>query len=1429
MRRKGCLSVEKTIKVCNANENNLKGISVDIPKECICGVCGVSGSGKSTLACNVIAKYALNAFALSMTAKLRRKLSDGKCPNVKEVRNVPPVILIDIKNANRSIRSTVATTSGLMTILRNMFSLCGRTINENNALNKTKIYPRLFSYNMQENEGGGACSCCRGTGKADGILPEDIICNEKKAVFSGAFSVVNDKGIKFTKVTDLFVKAFCKEYAIDIEKPVNEFSKDEMNLILYGSDKLICFTDRSGANDGKKKLAFPGIIGALLEVYNRTKNANIEKCITNGICNFCKGTRYNSSALQYTIDEFSISDFLSMSIRDARMEICRLSDNYGEKFKGFAEEFSQIAEELERIGVGYLSLNRAISTISGGELQRIKLAKQIAMKLEGYCYVIDEPSTGLHDSNIVDLMDSIERLKMNHNTVLLVEHNPLILKACDCLIELGEGGGNQGGNIVAVGTPSEIVEADTLTGKMLNKKLEMDNIENYQICKKIGLYGVSVNNLKNVDIILPLNSFVTVAGVSGSGKSSAINTALYDTVKNYIDTGKKEYNLSIEEKFKNIVRLDQNASVTNSRSNVSTLLGIMDNIRKIFSKSAQCKKLGFDASVFLKNSKVGACPLCGGLGIIEDEDKNEETCEECNGTGYKKEVLQVKYKGYNISELLALSIEKIIEIIEDDEVKKILKTCCNIGLDYLSLDRKSPSLSKGEYQRIRIVTEICKTNSEKSIYILDEPSKGLHFSDVKKIIRTVRELVAAGNTVIAIEHNLDVIMSSDFVIEFGPDAGVDGGNIVFSGVPGELFKANTHTAEAIRGYKAEQFVTKIDKYSDEIAVKSENIEFVIDKNKLNILRGFFGSGKTLMQRNLLYANPLKKYVSSISNQGKYLTRDIVAKKSYGISLPITRFISDDRSIFGKNERVAETLNLTHLVENMFYEYGENNDGLYRGSFNFAKKAGKCKSCSGFGRIISYDFDMVFSDDNYTKELNDLLWDRTRISRISPLLKKEYGIDISKDYAKMSEGERQLFIFGDKNKTVYYEPKKKEYFWEGCNTILSTNMSYASEPIQKFVKPTYAMRVCKYCNGIGVDKKVSETSYKGIKYKEFNEIRILDLSQKLKNQNSTLCFEEQQFTSILDKLIEFGAGNLKLGEYTAELNLKMRMIIQYVSYRTNPLSDTMIVWDDFGFIKDTQAKCKLLEDFGKAISEHTIILVADNELQIDDFNEIILDGSPISSGDMANKNGLTNILFVEDSHGAISKYELEVPIRETIGSSTNCISLIRNEFKKKYKKFKFTGIKDEEKCDKCNGVGYYEINMGDIGYSKCVCPDCNGSGFSESINSCYINEKNFGEVLNMPLKDLHDWSKKSGLLEITNKIELYVKIGLEKVTLSEKMCNLSSKESELYMLANMLEGPEKEVKIVDFFENMLKVEYDAIIVRLNDLAIEKNKKILIVKE
>lgn len=1402
--------MQRMINVVNACENNLKGINVSIPHGKICGVCGVSGSGKSTLACEVIAKYALNSFALGTPSSIQRSISDGITPKVDEVRDIPPVIYIDIKTANRSIRSTVATASGLMSILRNMFSACGKNDQE---ISGVRVYPRLFSYNISMVEGGGACGRCAGTGFSDSIAEEMIVTHPEKSLFSGAMDVVNEKGIKNTKITDLFLKAFCKEYDIDVEKKLNQYTTEETKLLFYGTDQIINFTDRSGTNGGKKSLAFKGIIGELLDVYCRTKNASIEKIVSKGECCACRGTRYNTLALSYKIDGYSIADILEMNVSDAKKVINQFANRYGTSIEGFAKEFSCIAQELENIGVAYLGLNRGVATLSGGELQRIKLARQIAMNLEGYCYVLDEPSTGLHNANIVALYSSLVRLKNNGNTVLLVEHSPLILKMCDFLFELGPFGGSKGGEVIAVGTPEEIMDGNSLTGLMLKRTAKIQPTGNHSGEKWIHLRRVTCNNLKGVDLEVPLNEFVTVVGVSGSGKSSAVNNAIFEAATEYIDSGRRLYDFASDDKLASIIRLDQNASVTNSRSSVCTFLGLMEKLKEIYVYQAERLKLDIAKAAFSKNSTTGACPVCSGRGVIIDEDQYEETCTACDGTGYKDEVLEVKYKGYNISELMSLTFDELIEVIDDAEINQMVSNCIDIGLGYLSLNRRSTTLSKGEYQRLRIAAEITQKKIGNNVYILDEPTKGLHYSDVSKVVDVLRRLVKEGNSVIAIEHNIDVILQSDYTIEFGPGAGNDGGKIIYCGEPSGLCKVSTPTANAINI----QIGTTVDKHlhsqTQDIYVPTLNGDFIqLKKNEINVIQGKIGSGKSRLLKDIMFANSLKKYMNCVSNQGKYLTRDILAIPFEGAKWPLTRLVSGGEEYFGKDERVIETLNLSSIVEKIFTRANNCDKNINSSCYNAKKRAGKCPVCQGKGRFLSYDFEMIFSDERLESSLINLLNNRSRIDRISPLLKRDYGVCISGKYSNLSEEDRWIYKYGDRKKTVFYAPKKKEYVWEGCNSFIYSNISYADEYFREKVKPTWEKRICPLCGQIGVTTEAARVEYLNMQFGKFVKCNIDELLLKLRDLDGK-SNEEKRLVSTLETLVSYGLGDISLYDYVVDLPKVSRCILQFLSYKAALLTNTILAWDDFSAIGDDTIKSRIICSLNEMIAKGITVLLVDNSFSNNDAHYIHL-----SEQESSKNDSCIGDIVIESADG--DKYCAigETKNGATIASEIGIVTFIRDLFKKQYKKYSFTGVKDEEKCSKCKGKSYYEVNMGDIGYCRCDCPDCHGTGFSEAINACVIGQHSIGEVYKMTVLECIQWLTEIGMKRNAEEVKIFSDFGLGNVCITRKYCDLSTNEKSLFDSVLEIRRNSSLLLSQDFLCTASYAERQAILKKMMDLII-----------
>jgi len=1433
--------VMNTIEVIETNENNLKNVSISIEQNKLYGICGVSGSGKSTLACDVIARYALNNFSLSMPTFLRKRLFNNHYPNVKKIKGLPPVILIDIKSANKSVRSTVATVSGLMTSLRNIFAHSSNSIqNDNN-----KIYPKLFSYNIPENEDGGACAYCNGTGSAESISTNKLFGNEQLGVFNGGFSVVNEKGVKYTKVSDLFVKAFCEEHNISLNKKINEFSKNELTLLLYGSDKVISFNDRTGSNNGRKSLAFPGVIGTLLDVYTRTKNKNIEKLVSTCDCPKCHGTRYNKTALHYRFEDKTIADYLSLSISELFVEINKWDLKKHANIKGAINELKVLASELENIGVGYLELNRHIASVSGGELQRVRLAKQISMKLSGYCYVVDEPSTGLHFYDISYLIKALYRLRDNDNTVLVIEHNKQILAHCDCLIELGPSGGKNGGYVIATGTQKSLIEKNTLTGKALsNTKLEFSTkpISNE---KWVKLKHITLNNLKDVELKIPLHSFVCISGVSGSGKSSAIEHALYEALSDYTMSNIQNKNLTVDDQIKKVVMLHQDASVIGYRSTVATLLDIMSYIRTMFANVTENK--GWVPTDFAANSNgKGVCVFCKGLGVISDDDGLRDDCPVCDGTGFSTEALKIKYNGYNIAEIMKLSIDELKNIIDDEKIKHLLSICQELGLGYLSLGRNGSELSKGEYQRLRIANEIYNMHEFHTLIILDEPSRGLHYNDIQKLIICLRKFLLKGHSIIVIEHNLNVILQSDYIIEFGPYSGDKGGKIVYEGLTTGIKNTTTHTAKAISLWNQQQpYTTNTTKYIKDsyiIPLKTtplssfnekhpENIK--IEKNRINIIRGSIASGKTQLMRKLLYANPLKKYIASISTQGKYLTRNIEAWKNDDAILPLARIIDSDQKFYWNDERIIETLNLNQIVSKIFFCDKTNSNILFKNTFDTSKKTGKCSVCKGAGRLYSYDFNKVFSNNKLLTDFNTLISNRSRFNRIQPLLNKIYNIDISKPFNQMTYDEKRVFIFGDKDMEVFYAPKNKTYTWDGCNAILFSNISYASKNLRDTLKPTYSNRECSYCNGLGVDNDIANSRYRDISYSQILTLLIKDLLITL-NEQKKLCIDGEELVSYLKTMVKLNLGHLRLGDYINTLDSNVQSIIQYISYKFNPLCKSLIIWDNFSAGKSIDSVEILLNDIMEELKNGVTIILIDNNISISNANNIILNSCDNNKSDTDfyqpphdTKHGCFFEKYI-NSNEIIDREKITLSNKTTIGSITGSTTALKNKFKDKFNKDIFSTKKSETKCEKCDGRGWYEINLGDIGFNKCLCHNCIGSGFSSTVLKHKINNKNIAELLQMPVGKLYDWAIINKHNDIVKRLEVFINLGIKNIPLSQGLSELSYNEASMILIAKFLNETNPVLYIKNSFRNVYNEELIEIQNKIYKACIHSMKKIVFIK-
>lgn len=661
-----------------------------------------------------------------------------------------------------------------------------------------ELIPRLFSFNAPF----GACPECKGIGKKLEVDENKLILDEDISILDGGMYIPgasSRKGYSW----EIFL-AMAKHFNIDLSKSVKELSKSELEIIMYGAPDKFRF-DYNGSDfnfHGYKEYegAVKNLERRYYETFSEAMKEEIEnKYMIERVCKVCNGKRLKKEVLAVTVGNKNIMEICDMSIKDALTFFngLVLTSKQEQIAKEILKEIRERLTFMINVGLDYLSLGRETKTLSGGESQRIRLATQIGSGLTGVLYVLDEPSIGLHQKDNDKLLSTLGRLKELGNTLIVVEHDEDTMKQADEIIDLGPGAGEFGGNIVAHGTPKQIMKnKDSMTGKYLSGKLKIEVPDSRkQWHNTLKIIGAKGNNLKNITVEIPLGVMTVITGVSGSGKSTLINQTLYPALFNKLNKGKLyplEYD-KIEgiEKLEKVINIDQSPIGRTPRSNPATYTKIFDDIRAIFAETKDAKMHGFSKGRFSFNVKGGRCEACQGAGIIKIEmnflPDVYVQCEVCKGTRYNKETLGVYYKGKNISDVLNMSVIEAYEFFKNiPSLERKLKVLVDVGLDYIKLGQPATTLSGGEAQRIKLATELSKMTKGKTIYILDEPTTGLHFEDIRKLLEVLQRLVAKGNSVVIIEHNLDVIKTADYIIDIGPDGGDRGGNVVGVGRPEEI-------------------------------------------------------------------------------------------------------------------------------------------------------------------------------------------------------------------------------------------------------------------------------------------------------------------------------------------------------------------------------------------------------------------------------------------------------------------------------------------------------------------------------------------------------------------------------------------------------------------------------------------------------------------
>jgi len=669
---------------------------------------------------------------------------------------------------------------------------CGISIDE--------LTPRMFSFNNPY----GACPSCTGLGVQLRVDPELVMPNKSLSILDGGIVASGWGNVRSNGISRMYFEALAKKYGFSLTDPISSLSKEVIDIILYGTkgEKLTLHYDQPRGR-GTLNQPFEGIITNLERRYQETQSpgmrAELQETMSEYHCPDCHGKRLKKEALAVTVGGLNIIDFTEKPITEALEFLDELSLTEREKMIAgrILKEIRQRLGFLKSVGLQYLTLSRSAGTLSGGESQRIRLATQIGSSLMGVLYILDEPSIGLHQRDNEKLLRSLKELRDLGNTLIVVEHDEDTMKAADYIVDIGPGAGIHGGEVVCAGSYEEICACEkSITGQYLSgkRKIPVPEKRRKGNGKFLTIVGAAENNLKNITVDIPLGVMTCVTGVSGSGKSSLVNEILYKTLaakKNHAKThaGKHERIDGLDYVDK-VINIDQSPIGRTPRSNPATYTGVFNDIRELFAKTQDAKMRGYGPSRFSFNVRGGRCEACSGDGLLKIEmhflPDIYVPCEVCKGKRYNRETLEVKYKGKNISEVLEMTVEEAKDFFSSlPKIKKYMDTLYDVGLGYIKLGQPSTTLSGGEAQRVKLATELCKPGTGKTVYILDEPTTGLHVADVHKLVEVLDRLTDAGNTVVVIEHNLDVIKTADHIIDLGPEGGDMGGNIVFCGTPEE--------------------------------------------------------------------------------------------------------------------------------------------------------------------------------------------------------------------------------------------------------------------------------------------------------------------------------------------------------------------------------------------------------------------------------------------------------------------------------------------------------------------------------------------------------------------------------------------------------------------------------------------------------------------
>lgn len=1267
------------IAIYNASENNLQSVTLKIPRNKLICVTGVSGSGKSSLVFDVLHAEGRRRYLETFSGTARLALGKLQRPEVGSITGLSPTIAVNQKTITRNARSTVGTMTGIYDLLRLLFARLATSETSTTTPSRS-----LFSFNSEK----GACPTCKGLGLEEQIEPELFIGDPAKTLREGCIVMTTPSGyIVYSQVTMDVLNDVCEANGFNVDIPWQDLTESQKNVVLYGSEKIkVPFGKHtlesrmkwSGITAKPREEGYyKGIVPVMEEILKRDRNANILRFVESVTCSHCHGARLNEQSLSFHLGGMNIAQLSDLTLQELQQWAAEQSQYAAEPvWNETMAAINKRVEVLENLGLSYLTLSRESTGLSGGESQRIRLATKVLSGLQGVIYVIDEPSIGLHDTEHRKLMKVLRELNQQGNTVIVIEHDRDTMLQSDWLIDIGPDAGVNGGEVLYNGpVNTEIVDANLQEGVGYKRDNAEKNHKN-----RISIIGASENNLQDIDVKFLKGGLNVVTGVSGSGKKSLVNEILIKKLRQdlYGDRavpGAHE-NISGLDGFKKLVFVDQSPIGRTPRSNPATYTKLSDKIRDLFAALPESKARGWKKGRFSFNNKGGRCETCQGAGVIQigmhflgDVDV---LCDTCHGKRFNDETLQVKWNGMSIYDVLELTVDKAVEIFKEEKsVFRYVSIMQKLGLGYITLGQPATTLSGGEAQRVKLSSELVKQSNGDTLYILHEPTTGLHNRDVKVLLKALDDLVKAGNTVLVTEHHPLFIHQCDWLTELGPGSGKQGGTITYADHPEKYQSAVSGNPEDPEPVFPQEEITILG--ADTNNLQHVNVE--IPHGKITVVTGLSGSGKSSLAFDTLFAEGQRRYSENFSTWARTRMNlpdappvETIKGMSPPVAISQSSFSGNPRSTVGTMTDVYDLIRLAYARASVD-ENGNRANGVLSSLFSFNHQSGACPECKGLGMKLTANPEKFVTHKD--KSLLDGALNGSKTGKFYGDIYGQYvatlkaageahGMDFSRPYKQLTPEETEVAMYGtgDTEYTVHWKYKRgdregthefsgpwKGFVWYIDDEYDRKHQDKRGDAIRPLMKEVQ----CEACHGKRLSPKALHYKILDMDIAEMSSLSIEMLKQKWQDFDDDDIVSDIR-RSILHRcelILRLGLGYLSLDRSSMTISGGEAQRLRLATQLGAKLTGITYILDEptIGLHKKNTAKLlevmRELADNGNTlvVVEHDkeVMLAADHIVDMGpgagtNGGKVVATGSPEAI--MANPESVTGKYLKQDLGGGL---------------------------------------------------------------------------------------------------------------------------------------------------------------------------------------------------